>query len=265
MENPDGVLWSDIFDSVGSGRSSDNIASQIQRVIFEGRLHIGQRLPNERDLGQIFGVSRSTVREAIRQLEAGGLVEVRRGITGGTFVAEPKVGRLGVILAALMRFQQVSQADFVEFRLGFEPESARLAAQRRTDAQAEELVALAEVIGKDANSSAPWEQFVEDDIAFHEMVATASGNPIRVAVMLAVHQAFRQSSLSISRYDRSEWRQQQYHGLRGIAEAIRLRQSGLAYRRMRRHLLLNVSVMHEMLASSFENATRTPSQLSEGK
>lgn len=248
MPDAGSAPWGDLFSAVKYGRSSNNIALQIQQAIYQGHLELGRRLPNERDLGALFGVSRSTLREAIRMLEAEGIVEVRRGTTGGTFVSQPKVDRVGFALAALIRFQQATPEHFVEFRLTFEPESARIAATSATAEQRARLMDLAQVCGEGTSQpDTPWDVYISADIDFHAEVANATGNPIRYAVMLGVHEAFRQSSLSISRHDTPVWRAERTEEVLGIAHAIRDRKPSLAHRRMKEHLTANVAVITEML------------------
>src|SRR4051812_41328045 len=70
-------------------RSFDHIVEQIRAVIGSGGMAPGDRLPSERDLGVAFGVSRTTLREALRALEAQGVIEIRTGSRGGAFIAEP--------------------------------------------------------------------------------------------------------------------------------------------------------------------------------
>lgn len=234
--------WGALFTAVAPGRSSDHIAEQISQAVYSGQLSVGDKLPNERELGQLFGVSRSTLREAIRILEAEGMVAVQRGTTGGTFVSAPEASKAGFGLAALIRFHEATPEDFAEIRYSFESESAGLAARRATDQQIAELgeiVEAAAAVARDSESD--WAQFVDWDLAFHQKLAEATGNSIRVAIMLAVHHAFRQTSLALSRHD-AEWRQEQAEQLRAICDAVRNRQAPLARKLMRAHVLANLSV-----------------------
>jgi GntR family transcriptional repressor for pyruvate dehydrogenase complex len=239
--------------STRRGRSSE-IALEIQRAIYDGKLAVGQRLPNERELGREFGVSRSTLREAIRLLEAQGVVEVRRGVTGGTYVIEPGADRVGFGLAALIRFGQATTQDFAEFRRAFEPETARLAALRITAEQRGRILAVVEALRDATDPRWPWERFMELDIALHEEIANASHNPIRVAVMLGVHEAFRQTSMAISRFDNPAWRAEQFRQLELLADAIVSRKAALAKRLMMQHVDGNVALAAELLDPSAASA-----------
>ncbi len=73
---------------VKPNRISENIVEQIRGAILSGELSIGDRLPSEKDLSAKFGVSKSSLREAYRALEAYGLLEIRQGMSGGAFVKE---------------------------------------------------------------------------------------------------------------------------------------------------------------------------------
>src|SRR5215475_4193363 len=78
-----------LFTTVSLGRASQAIVEQIRALLHDGRLAPGDRLPSERELCQQFGVSRVTVREALRILETSGLITIKVGARGGAFVASP--------------------------------------------------------------------------------------------------------------------------------------------------------------------------------
>ncbi len=250
MPLPDTDRFARLFTDAEAERTPSAIAMRIQHAIVVGELRVGERLPNERDLGGLFGVSRATLREGLRLLEAEGLIEVRRGVTGGAFVCVPRSDRVGSALAALIRFHQATPDDFAEFRLSFEPNTARLAAARATSEQIGRLMETVARIGAAARPSVPWEDFMELDIAFHEQVAEASGNPIRVAVMLGLHGAFRQSSLTVGGHDTPAWRTGQCGELLEVAEAIGQHHQRQAYRSMKRHLLSNTAIAADLLTAT---------------
>jgi GntR family transcriptional repressor for pyruvate dehydrogenase complex len=230
-------------------RGSDRVAQQIQDAVRSGALAVGDRLPNERELGRVFGVSRATIREAVRRLETEGMVEVRRGVTGGTFVVKPNADRLGLALLALIRFGEASAQHFTEFRTEFEPETAWWAA-KQADAAARDLLLdlAADVAARADVAEMSWPEFAEGDIRFHEAVAEASKNPIRVAVMLAVHGAFRQSSDAVMRQDSARWRQAQARQLEAVAQAIAAGEADRAREAMRHHVRVNAAAVRAILA-----------------
>src|SRR5882762_8280145 len=98
----------EMFKVVSSSRISQSIVEQVKVLIRQGRLTPGDRLPSERDLCDRFGVSRVTVREALRMLEAGGLVEIRVGAKGGAFVTTPTPERIGEGLADLLNLSPMT-------------------------------------------------------------------------------------------------------------------------------------------------------------
>ncbi len=238
-------------------RGSDRVAQQIQDAVAAGALTVGERLPNERELSRLFGVSRATIREAVRRLETEGMVQVRRGVTGGTFVSQPDPGRLGLALLALIRFGEATAHDFTEFRAGFEPETAWWAAQRADAADRLQLRALADdVMARAHIEDLPWPEFAAGDIRFHQAVADASKNPIRVAVMLAVHEAFRQSSATIVGHDSSAWRIDQARQLAAVAAAVAAADAGEARRCMALHVQVNAAAAQAALESDTASAPR---------
>jgi GntR family transcriptional repressor for pyruvate dehydrogenase complex len=230
-----------IFTEVSPVRGFEDIAVQIKEAILQGHLQVGDRLPNERELGTLFKVSRPTVREAIRSLEATGVVEVRRGVYGGIFITEPKADQVGKALEALLRFRGATIGELVEFRSTFEAETAYLAAQRATPLQVESLTKLAKAVKEVAIlPEEPWEKFIELDIAFHEEVASASQNQIRVAIMMAIQGVFHETSLLLEKVDEAAWRKRQASDLISIAQAIKERDPELARKRMAEHVQRNI-------------------------
>jgi GntR family transcriptional repressor for pyruvate dehydrogenase complex len=215
---------------------------QVQTAVYSGKLKVGDRLPNERDLGEIFGVSRATLREGLRLLEALGVVEVRRGAQGGTFIAEPGPERAGMLLGAFIHFRHATSADLTEFRETFEAETASWAARRATDAECEEL--RARLLELDAiAASGSWDEFVDIDLKIHFKMAEMSKNQIRIAIMQGIHEVFRNSSLAIRRNDSRAWRAQQQSEITAVVQAVINRQTDQARELMRRHVLSNVTVV----------------------
>jgi len=158
------------------------VAASLRAQITSGRLRPGDRLPAEPQLCDRAGVSRSTVREALRLLASEHLIVTTRGVTGGSFVSQPSPGQLADTLSASLRLLiatgQVDMAQIVEVRAAIEVPAAGLAAQRRTD---EDLAALRATLGD--SQTAGLEAMLAAHRSFHLTLATAAGNPL-VEVML---------------------------------------------------------------------------------
>jgi GntR family transcriptional regulator, transcriptional repressor for pyruvate dehydrogenase complex len=153
------------------------LADELRADITSGRLQPGERLPPEPELCVRTGVSRSTVREALRLLSSQHLIVTTRGVTGGSFVAHPDAEQLSEALSTgltlLTNSAGIGLADLLELRRALEVPAAGLAAARRTDAHLTEI------------RSALFDPAVDDvDVmlqahsAFHSAVAKATGNPL---------------------------------------------------------------------------------------
>lgn len=225
------------FTEIKRVRGSDDVVAQVRDAIISGQIGAGERLPNERDLGRTFGVSRATLREGLRVLEALGAIEIRPGASGGIFVAEPQGDQVGAALEALLRFRRVTAQELSEFRGSFERETAHWAAERAT---AEDVERLHEIVGRfkalAADPSTPWDVLSDVDIEFHNAVADASKNEVRVAIMLGIHRALRRASGSIAEYMSSPERASLGRELAGIVEAIGEHKPAIAAKRMLRHV-----------------------------
>src|SRR4051794_9677441 len=162
-----------LFAPVSVARASSSIADQIRQAIVTGRLEQGQRLPPERELAEQFGVSRVTVRDALRALEAMGLIEVRVGARGGAFVTVPTGSIVGQTMSDMMMMSAVTPEDIVEARLVVELGTVTLACARATDEDLAELQDLAErsqsaLAAKTYTRELSWD--------FHALVAKAAHN-----------------------------------------------------------------------------------------
>jgi GntR family transcriptional repressor for pyruvate dehydrogenase complex len=154
------------------------VVEHIRQEIEAGRLGPGHRLPPERELARMMGVSRPSLRSGLRTLQAMGIVTSRRG--AGTFIVEgpPHLGKAPLeFLAALHGF---TLDQMYEARRLLEVGSAGLAAERATG---EQLAAMAdEITGMFASLEEP-KTFLRHDLGFHRAVAAGSGNPIVAAII----------------------------------------------------------------------------------
>ena len=173
VERASGGTGVDLFSAVSVGRVSQVIVEQIRQLIRDGRLRAGDRLPSERDLCERFGVSRVTVREALRVLEAGGLIDVRVGARGGAFVTSPSQQRLGEGLADLLSLSGLTAAEVTEARMVFELGIVPLVVERASD---EDLLALEQLCEEQQTALDRGDYTMEMSADFHVRVAACTHN-----------------------------------------------------------------------------------------
>jgi DNA-binding FadR family transcriptional regulator len=165
-------------------RSFDDVVEQLREAIYAGRIRPGERLPGERRLCEELGVGRPTLREALRSLEAVGLIEVRPGRGGGSYAATPPASTVGDALAALVNLRGASLEDLAEFRVDFESENAAWAARR---ADAADIAALRALVAEARTAAAG--RVPELDVRWHETLARATQNRLRIGIALGIHDA----------------------------------------------------------------------------
>lgn len=163
----------DLFSPVSLGRISQVIVDQIRLLIHQGRLSPGDRLPSERDLCERFGVSRVTVREALRVLEASGLVEIRVGARGGAFVTSPSSARVGEGLADLLRLSPLTAAQVTEARMVFELGIVPMVVERAT---ADDIADLKEICKRQQAALKDHSYSMTLSAEFHVRVAACTHN-----------------------------------------------------------------------------------------
>lgn len=164
------------FRPVQPVRAYERIVDQVEDALARGELRPGHRLPSERELVSQFGVSRSTVREALRVLESNGVVRSRPGDRGGSEVLAYSAGGLSKQMTRLARVEELSLAELVGFRMILDGSANLLAARLRTPAQLAEMEAAIEVMREAIDAG--YERFSEADVAFHDAVARASRNAL---------------------------------------------------------------------------------------
>ncbi len=171
---------------------AQQIADQIREIIMDGTLKADERLPTEDDLAKHFGVSRPTIREALKRLSAQNLIRSRRGPAGGTFVNRPTCEELSsdvtTAAALLVSMGEVEIAEVMEARREFEVVCARLAAERRL---VSELDAMAAEIEVQKDGTLPDADFCASDVRFHRALADASHNPAIRFAMFSVIEALQ--------------------------------------------------------------------------
>jgi len=163
----------DLFSPVSLGRVSQVIVDQVRLLIHDGRLTPGDRLPSERELCERFGVSRVTVREALRVLEAGGLVEIRVGARGGAFVTTPTSARVGEGIADLLKLSPLTAAEVTEARMVFEIGIVPMVVERATD---DDIAALKDILERQRAALKDRSYSMTLSAEFHARVAACTHN-----------------------------------------------------------------------------------------
>jgi DNA-binding FadR family transcriptional regulator len=170
---PSGAKGDELFHRVNLNRASQVIVDQVRMLIRDRKLHPGDRLPSERDLCERFGVSRVTVREALRVLEASGLVEIRVGARGGAFVSEPTNERVGKGLADLLSLSPLTASEITEARMVFELGIIPLVVERAT---AEDIAVLHSLVDEGQQALEAGNYTMEMSAAFHIRLAACTHN-----------------------------------------------------------------------------------------
>ncbi len=204
-----------MFTPIRQSRASGEIVSQIERAIFAGELSVGDRLQSERELAEQFGVSRITVRDALRVLEARGLIQVKVGATGGAFVADANTDRVAESISTMIRLKRMTLSDLAEARTVVEAATASLAAQRADAAAVSRLQ-------QNVNAARPLlrEPITHADVSmdFHVELARAAGNEVLEATVEAYRQLLVPSIRDV-RDDKSGRATQRAH--EELVEAVR--------------------------------------------
>jgi GntR family transcriptional repressor for pyruvate dehydrogenase complex len=173
------------FSTIRTPRAFEEIAAQIRAELSAGRLQVGSRLPSERTLSEQFGVSRNTLREALRSLEQVGLLRLQKGARGGAFISERGGEAVAVGLMDLYHLGSISPTQLTQARIWLEEIVVREACRRATEQQLEALDRnIAEAA--DAAAAGLFELRARKHLEFHRMLAQITGNPIIVIVMNGV-------------------------------------------------------------------------------
>ena len=230
------MLTATMFKPVRTGKVSDLIIEQIKSAIHAGMLKPGDRLPSERELAERFQASRISIREALKRLEASGLVTVKVG--SGVFVAQMDSKPMSESLFSILRIQNGTIDDLTEARLIFEPSVAGLAAEKVTPeeiATLEENTRQAEMAIKSDLSA------YEQNIEFHYLIAQATRNLTITLTMRTMLDVMKDMSSDIARENPPQnVNKFAYQALRvhkDIVTALKERDAKQVYSLMRKDIL----------------------------
>jgi GntR family transcriptional repressor for pyruvate dehydrogenase complex len=234
-----------MFRKATQNRVFQDVVRQIEDAILQGTLNPGDKLPPERELKEMFGAARGTLREALRILEQKGLLTIKTGVAGGAIVNALTTDQISESLDLLIRYQKVSLKDLAEFREGVEGMVAGLAAERATNKDIDYL----EQLLKEAESylekgMSRWNEFIQVDNQLHLALAHIAGNPIYESVLKTVYQSI---NLYFGKFlPREEGLlQDNYHDLCEIVEAVRNRHASSASLLVQNHVYRFNRLMEE--------------------
>ena len=169
---------------------SKQIAEQLREAIVSGRFKIGDRLPTEDELAQRYGVSRPSVREALKRLAAQNLVRARRGPSGGNFVVQPSYEALAESLSAsatlLVGMGALEIEEIIEARRMLQSGCLQLAVENATR---EQITDIETALQRQKDPQIDDQAFCQADVAFHRALVDAAGNGMLKFVMYTVIEA----------------------------------------------------------------------------
>lgn len=172
-------------------RTHEQVVAEIEHRLDSGTLRAGDRLPPERQLAEALGVSRGAVREALRILEAIGVVEAGTGSgpTSGSRIVKDTNAGMGMVLRMHLQLASFTQDDLIETRLLLEQLACRKAAGVAAPTEVDHLRSLVSDM-RGTHTSAGYHDL---DTAFHVAIAQMSGNGLAAALMAAMREALRQA------------------------------------------------------------------------
>lgn len=227
------------FEAIRRNKVHEEVAKQLEDMIHN-RLRPGDKLPAERELAESLGVSRSSVRDAIRKLELMGLVEPRQGT--GTVVRDVTTESVITPLANVIARKRQLVSELLDFRKMLEPP---LAARAAIHASPEQIAAMEDILRRHEEKVAGGHPAVKEDSEFHYTIATASGNTIVLKVLDVVMDMLRETrSRSLQTRGRPE---KSLAGHRRILTAIKDRDPEAAEAAMREHISnIEKIVLHKL-------------------
>ncbi|GAB4225314.1 MAG: FadR/GntR family transcriptional regulator [Spirochaetales bacterium] len=207
---------------------SEVVARQIKELIREQRLKPGDKLPNEMELSALFGVSRPTIREAMKSLVSQNIVSIRRG--KGTFISETP----GVV-ADPLGFELIHSADLqialTEARLIIEPGTARLAAR---NVEPQDIETMETLLREMEESIQMHHVRITKELEFHRSIARATKNPVIIRIVPLIMEAIQKTYREAPRTTEDHREALEEH--QQILEAIRSHRPDEAYQAMKQHL-----------------------------
>ncbi|MBN2033599.1 MAG: FadR family transcriptional regulator [Deltaproteobacteria bacterium] len=231
-----------IFKQIPTARLADSVTEQLKEAIFQGRYQPGERFPPENRLVEMFGVSRIVVREAIRNLENSGLIQIKRGPTGGAFLLPMNHKSTTLVLRDALTLGRANVSHLMEVRLDVEPLVARMAALKKTE---EDIESFSQWLKR--SPEFPGHEYLTWNVEFHRLVAKACHNPI-YEILVNILMDFTEELLSKIKPPRLAIHDRVSH--QAVLERIKESDAQGAGRLYREHLLKIMPLLQKLEGSS---------------
>lgn len=222
-----------VFRKIRSERLSEKVGEQLIKAISEGRFKVGEKLPSQPDLAELMGVSRPSIREAVKLLELQGMIETVQG--GGTIVRNIAAQEIRTPIEVLLDADKEKILELTDVRALLEVWSAKRAASNRTEDELQQILSLIKAMEKDFETGSI---HYELDAKFHKEIAGATHNTILTHLvgsffdLISESIKFHREQMFVSRSDQIKILE--HH--RRVYEAIRDRDPERAQASMHEHL-----------------------------
>lgn len=230
-------MTAEAWEPVQRVRTYEQVMSQIEDRILDGRLKAGDKLPSERDLSALLGVSRPSLRESLRVLEALGIVDIRPGggaEGGAVLVGEPGSGFVN-LLKLQLALGQFTHTEVLETRIALETWCCEEAAERASENDYKDL---AQILDQMDSPNITTAEFNRLDAAFHVRIAESTGNTLTAHLMGSLRTAINRQM--IEAYARLEnWKETATtvrHEHRQILDALKRREANEARQGVGEHI-----------------------------
>ena len=223
---------------------AEQVQEQIYQYILDASFQPGAKLPNEFELGERFGVGRSTVREAVKLLVSRGLLEVRRG--SGTYVVSTTPMDMDPLGLLAIEDKASLAMDLADVRILLEPGIAELAALHATEEDIQRLFCICNAVEEKIRIG---ENYIEDDIAFHTCIARCSKNKVVEQLIPIIDTAV----LMFVNITHRKLTEETIMTHRAVAEAIAQRDPLGARSAMMMHMTFNRTVIKEYIKNQPKN------------
>jgi len=192
IDNIISILLRIMFKPVTSSKAPQIIIKQVRSAILRGDIAPGEKLPSSDELMALFGVSKATLREALRALEYLGLIEIRKGAKGGLYAKEVDMKVSQESLINFFHFKKVSVEHLSEVRKILEPYAAKVAAETISEDGIQQLKEINDHC-ETSLSKKPDQEINEHLLSFHRVIAQCTDNPILIFILAFVEDLLQET------------------------------------------------------------------------